>query len=790
MAASPPVHVGPTELDEKASIKDKDELPAALPSDEKKGIVDPTNYGEDIKVIDVDELAAQGDVYETVRPLDMDESGKERSFETAWDWSVRLVSLEDDPMQPVWTLRMLFLAVGLGCFGAVLSQIFVFRPTTIYVSHLFIQTFAYILGKIYEEFIPGPQNPIPFLRTRDTAFWRFVNPGSFNIKEHTAILIMSAAAVHGALAINIFAAEDLYYHFTISPAKAIFTLLGSQLLGYGLAGLMRSFLVYPTVSSYPNLFPTIQMFDLLHRGHSNVLQQKRIKVFWIAFVGVFIWQWFPEYIAPLLTGFSIFCLARRDSPWVTRLFGGTTSNEGLGLFSICFDWNYIGSGGSAYGPLFQPLWTQLSQYIGMVLCIIVFCAIYVQNIWKAQNFPFLSQLLYYENGTEYDQLLILNDDYTLNREKLEEQGLPWLAPSNMVGKIAYSMGFGASVMHILLWCRKDIWRAITEARDNTIVDPHYERMKAYKEAPLWWYGGVLVVSIAMGLATNQTSGSQLPWWAFLIAVGFAAVFLPIVGFLYSTVCFVPSTSDVARIFGSALTPGRPIANMYFTMYAYNSIEQGRSMTRDLKMGQYIKLPPRVTFTMQTVGAVIGALLNYVIMKIVIDQRREILLDVQGTNVWSGGTIQAFNSDAVAWGALAKDLYSPSGRYGMVPLSILFGLAVPIPFWLVHHYWPQLKANLILTPMLLSSIAIMNGGITSNYFMQFLLCLFSQFYLRKYKPGFFRKYNFLLSAALDGGTEVMIFVYTFAVGGAGGKAIDFPRWALNPKGNPDYCMKLN
>ncbi|KAF5358714.1 hypothetical protein D9757_013023 [Collybiopsis confluens] len=46
----------------------------------------------------------------------------------------------------------------------------------------------------------------------------------------------------------------------------------------------------------------------------------------------------------------------------------------------------------------------------------------------------------------------------------------------------------------------------------------------------------------------------------------------------------------------------------------------------------------------------------------------------------------------------------------------------------------------------------------------------------------------VSAALDGGTEVMVFVYSFAVGGAGGRVVDFPR-ALNPVGNPDYCKRL-
>jgi hypothetical protein len=52
-----------------------------------------------------------------------------------------------------------------------------------------------------------------------------------------------------------------------------------------------------------------------------------------------------------------------------------------------------------------------------------------------------------------------------------------------------------------------------------------------------------------------------------------------------------------------------------------------------------------------------------------------------------------------------------------------------------------------------------------------------------------QYNFLASAALDGGTEVMVFVFSFAVGGAGGKVVPFPTWALNPVGNPDYCKRL-
>ena len=56
---------------------------------------------------------------------------------------------------------------------------------------------------------------------------------------------------------------------------------------------------------------------------------------------MFFWEMLPEWIFPLLTGFSIFCLANPRSPDFTRIFGGSNADEGLGLLSICFDWQYI-----------------------------------------------------------------------------------------------------------------------------------------------------------------------------------------------------------------------------------------------------------------------------------------------------------------------------------------------------------------------------------------------------------------------------------------------------------------
>ncbi len=44
------------------------------------------------------------------------------------------------------------------------------------------------------------------------------------------------------------------------------------------------------------------------------------------------------------------------------------------------------------------------------------------------------------------------------------------------------------------------------------------------------------------------------------------------------------------------------------MYGNNPQVQAVSLLQDLKLGQYIKIPPRVTFTFQMLGTVVGAVL--------------------------------------------------------------------------------------------------------------------------------------------------------------------------------------
>ena len=60
------------------------------------------------------------------------------------------------------------------------------------------------------------------------------------MKENAFIVIMASAAANSALGTEVLAVQRLYYNTTPNPAASIFLLFSSQLLGYGMGGLLRS----------------------------------------------------------------------------------------------------------------------------------------------------------------------------------------------------------------------------------------------------------------------------------------------------------------------------------------------------------------------------------------------------------------------------------------------------------------------------------------------------------------------------------------------------------------------
>jgi hypothetical protein len=110
--------------------------------------------------------------------------------------------------------------------------------------------------------------------------------------------------------------------------------------------------------------------------------------------------------------------------------------------------------------------------------------------------------------------------------------------------------------------------------------------------------------------------------------------------------------------------------MYFATFGYNSLYQAKNMLKDLKLGQYVHLAPKCTFTMQMFGTAIGCMMSYIMMEQITTEKREILLAIQGTNVWSGQTLQKENSAvSVAVPTFDFDANIPRPSRGEVSRSI-------------------------------------------------------------------------------------------------------------------------
>lgn len=129
---------------------------------------------------------------------------------------------------------------------------------------------------------------------------------------------MSSTAANVAVGMEIIAAMDLFYNIQLNAAVAIFQIFATQMLGYGVAGILRNLLVYPTYAFYPTYISVVNLLQSLH-GDGTSLNQKKRRFFWIVFVCIFCWEWIPQYAFPLLVSLLKSFLMHLKTEYIGRL---------------------------------------------------------------------------------------------------------------------------------------------------------------------------------------------------------------------------------------------------------------------------------------------------------------------------------------------------------------------------------------------------------------------------------------------------------------------------------------
>ncbi|CZT49190.1 related to peptide transporter [Rhynchosporium secalis] len=752
----------------------------------------------------------KGDIDVAINPLPgySSETGKDSDTDddaiivTGEDASKYLLPLRDD-FEPALTFRSMFLCSGLCIFQAVMFQIYQFKPTNTSIQGTFTVLIAYFIGNAWSKFLPrGDKFEARWRAKGNTgkvptwiAVISFFNHGEWNLKEHAICAITSTSASNAAPTMQVFAAQDIFYDMKLNAATVVLSTLSIGLFGYGVAGLLRSTCVWHVEAVFWGTLPTVKTLQGLH--WQEIKSNKPIRYFWYAFSSMFAYEFFPAYIFPWLNSVSIPCLAAMKATGskgdlLRNLFGGSNNNEGLGLFSLSFDWQYIASSQTSL-----PLSLQTNMAFGTFICLIAMLAIYYGNAFGSRSLPFMSTRLLTQEGKSYPSAKAFVGG-VLDKGAVAKYGIP-----RLTGTFAYSMfmanaAIGALIAHVALFYNGDIKTAIKSSRSDGVTgDRHHQHMaKHYKETPWYWFFAVLVFAFILGLVVVIKENITLPAWAYVFSLLLGSFIAPFSTLLYSRYGTGIATNNLSKMIAGLMLPERPVGNMYFATWSHNVISNVVSLCSDLKQGEYLKIPPRVMFLAQIYGTILGGFINYLVMIYILTGNRDLLRDTDGNSSWSGATIQSYNTNASSW-ALAKYLYKSGGTYSFVPYGLLVGAGFVALHRVVVHFYPKrIIGAFSLADMNFPLLIYYAGYIPSDasqtcvLFSQLIGGFFVQFYLRNYRPRIFRDYSYLVTGAWDGASLTVLFILSFAVFGAGGPAIPFPKWWGNNSpdygGNYDFC----
>ncbi|XP_022973099.1 oligopeptide transporter 3-like [Cucurbita maxima] len=685
----------------------------------------------------------------------------------------------DDPTLPVMTFRSWVLGLVSCCLLIFLNTFFTYRSQPLAISAILMQIAVLPIGRFMASTLPN----------RDFHFfrWKFsLNPGPFNMKEHVIITIFANCGISygggDAYSIGAITVMKAYYKQGLNFFLALLIVLTTQILGYGWAGMLRRYLVDPVEMWWPANLAQVSLFRALHETEDRSKGMTRMKFFLIFMGASFVYYVFPGYLLQILSFFSWVCWVWPRSITAQQI-GSSQSGLGLGAFS--FDW----AGISAYhgSPLVSPWSSILNVGVGFVMFIYIVLPVcyWKFNTFDAHKFPIFSNKLFTRTGQKYDTTKVLTPEFELNVGAYNNYGKLYLSPLFALSIGSGFARFTATLTHVALFHGRDIWKQSRTAIKNAKVDIHAKLMQSYKQVPEWWFlillFGSTVISLLMSIVWKDIV--QLPWWGMLFSFAMAWIVTLPIGVIQATTNQQPGYDIIAQLIIGYILPGKPIANLLFKIYGRISTVHALSFLSDLKLGHYMKIPPRCMYTAQLVGTLVAGTINLVVAWWMLDNIENICDTeaLQPDSPWTCPKYRVTFDASVIWGLIGpRRLFGPGGLYRNLVWLFLIGVVLPVPIWALSKAFPKKKwIALINIPVISYGFAGMPPATPTNIASWLITGTIFNYFIFRYHKRWWQKYNYVLSAALDAGTALM-GVLLFIVLQNGGHSL---RWWGS---QPDHC----
>ncbi|KAK9312007.1 OPT oligopeptide transporter protein-domain-containing protein [Lipomyces starkeyi] len=680
----------------------------------------------------------------------------------------------DDDSIPVETIRAYFLGIVWVVIGSFVNSFFSWRQPSLSLKSTAIQLLLYPCGKA-TQLLPDWGFTVRGKRIS-------LNPGPWTHKEQMFCALMVNVASGSSNFMNYVVSQKLpvYYDESwVSVGYIIIVNLSSTVIGFGWAGILRRWVIYPTKSMWPTILPTLALNRALlvpeMQTRANGWSMSRYKFFFVCFGGMFLYFFLPDF---LFTALSDFNWMTWMAPKNLVLAIITGSFLGLGINPVTtFDWAVI----NYFNPLVIPVFSTLNNYIGMLCGGVVVIALYWTNYRWGSYLPINSNQLWTNHGTQFNVSKVLTNAL-LDEKKYQSYSPPYMSSGNLVYLGGFFMMYTMTLSYILLteWkVLKEAFvgfyysiknrKASTYARYN---DPMSRMMMKYKEVPDWWFLVVFVIAFVLFVVGITHYPTQTPVWSIIITMLISFSMLIPVAIIYSITGFNLRMNNLSSVIAGYMLPGNGNANLLCRLIGINTDDQADSFVSDLKLAHYAKIPPRAAFRGQLLATIVQCFLTVGVITFQMNTIPGFCTATQVDKFTCAGTTTIY-ADSVLFGVIGPvRLFSK--LYPPLKYSFLIGVLIVPPFvYLRRRFHRQLK---YVHPVLLCNGAASWG---SSYNLAYFTpgvyaSLAFMWYIRRRYFAWWSKYNYILTSAFSTGVALSGVVIYFA--------FDYKAVSLNWWGN--------
>lgn len=670
----------------------------------------------------------------------------------------------DDPNLPVETVRVYILGILWTVIGSVVNQFFAERKPSIGLGSLVVQLLLYPSGVALHYILPN----------RKFKVWNQeidLNPGPWTFKEQmltTIFYSVSGGTPYVSYNIHVQRLARFYDNKWAGWGYQILLILSTNFMGFGFAGVMRKFAVYPVKAIWPTLLPTLALNRALlqkdKKANINGWTISKYYFFFLFFAISFVYFWLPNYLFQALSTFNWMTWIAPDNFNLALITG---SQYGLGLNPIpSFDWNVI----NFNSALILPWYTQVSHYTGSIVAFFCILGIYFSNYYWTAYLPINSSSLFLNKGKRYQVSSIVNEKSLFDQEKYDKVGPPFYSAANLIVYGSFFALYPFAIVYEVACSHKIMWNALRglgnsmkNFRKSTFEgfkDPHTTMMRNYKEVADWVFIVVLFVAVVLAVVCVKVYPAETPVWGIFFALAINFVFLIPLTVLASVTGMSFGLNVLVELIVGYALPGNGLALNFIKALGYNIDGQAQNYISDQKMSHYMKLPPRAVFRVQMISVFITSFVSLAIMNFMIDTFKD-YCEPDNKQKFTCPSSSVFYTASVLWGVIGPEKVF-SGLYPVMQYAFLIGGLLAIPCVLFKKYGPPKLTKYFQPTIVIMGFLIYAPYNLSYYTGGMYVSYAFMVHIKKKYSTWWEKYNYVLAGALSAGTAFSALVIFFAV----------------------------